>query len=129
MQYTRHVYVCDRCASDLGGESIAAFSAASLVFNEDKSYSAKLIKAAEDLFDVSSTKNISHNQGTYTTKNDCGGQAIEPQNSSGYKDELIWGRTWLFFVTGNYTYLDYVTCNFGAAEEEELPTESDLLLE
>lgn len=125
MRYERPVSVCDSTASDLAGEIIAAFSAASLVFKNDEAYSAKLIKAAEELFDVSSKNSTSHIQGMYTNS-DCGKQASEFYNSSGFKDELIWGGAWLFFSTGNKIYLDYATQNFDAAVQEELSSEKGI---
>ena len=30
-------------------------------------------------------------------------------NSSGYWDEFIWGGAWLYYATGNLTYLELVT--------------------
>ncbi|KAL8106553.1 hypothetical protein AgCh_023353 [Apium graveolens] len=125
MRYERHVSVCDSTAADLAGEIVAAFSAASLVFKNDKVYAGKLIKAAEALFDVASKNSTSHIQGMYTSS-DCGKQAGEFYNSSGFKDELIWGGAWLFFSTGNKTYLDYATINFDAAVQEELSSEKGI---
>ncbi|KAK1361349.1 Endoglucanase [Heracleum sosnowskyi] len=125
MRYERPVSVCDSTASDLAGEIIAALSAASLVFKKDEAYSGKLIKAAEELFDVASKNSTSHIQGMYTNS-ECGKQASEFYNSSGFKDELIWGGAWLFFSTGNKIYLDYATQNFDAAVQEELSSEKGI---
>lgn len=125
MSYERHVSVCDSTASDLAGEIIAAFSAASLVFKNDEAYAGKLIKAAEELFEVASKNGTAHVQGMYTNSG-CGKQASEFYNSSGFKDELIWGGAWLYFSTGNSSYLDYATTNFDAAVEEELSSEKGI---
>ncbi|KAI3671687.1 hypothetical protein L1987_87427 [Smallanthus sonchifolius] len=119
MRYERPVSSCDETASDLAGEIIAALSAASLVFNEDKKYSTTLTKTATDLFDMVTKEDPGFVQGMYTMKDECGGQAREFYNSTGYKDELVWGGTWLFFATGNATYLRYATENLVSAEEEE----------
>ncbi|XP_050376686.1 endoglucanase 25-like [Argentina anserina] len=122
MDYQRPVSVCDSSASDLAGEIVAALSAASLVFKGvDGIYSGELVKAAVELFE-SVTKDPD-NQGTYTRDETCGGQSRDFYNSSGYKDELVWGGTWLFFATGDITYLQYATDQFQAAVDSE--TSSD----
>lgn len=123
MSYKRPVSVCDVTASDLAGEIMAALSAASIVFQEDTAYSGKLIHSAKILFDVATKNDTDHRQGTYTAVDNCGGEARMFYNSSGYKDELVWGGTWLFFATGNVSYLRYATNHFGAAEEEEAISE------
>ncbi|XP_023541194.1 endoglucanase 9-like [Cucurbita pepo subsp. pepo] len=108
MRYTRPVSECDAWASDLAGEVVAALSAASLVFKEDNNYSGELAKAAEKLFEQV-TKLDPSEQGTYTLVDSCGGEARNFYNSSGFMDELIWAGTWLFFATGNASYLAYST--------------------
>ncbi|XP_065880252.1 endoglucanase 9-like [Euphorbia lathyris] len=118
MRYARPVSSCDATASDLAGEITAALSAASIVFQEDNNYSTKLIEAAQMLFEVS-TNNQTVKQGTYTSVETCGGQATRFYNSSSYKDELVWGGTWLYFATGNHNYLRYATDHFSEAVEEE----------
>ncbi|KAM7511190.1 hypothetical protein LguiB_010065 [Lonicera macranthoides] len=123
MSYERPVSVCGATASDLAGEIIAAFSAASLVFKDDKEYSQKLINSAEKLFESSTKSTPANKQGTYTSDENCGGPAREFYNSTGYKDELVWGGIWLFFATGNDTYIQYATSNFDSAAEEELFSE------
>ncbi|XP_076907704.1 endoglucanase 9-like [Bidens hawaiensis] len=120
MRYTRPVSSCDQTASDLAGEIIAALSAASLVFKEDNKYSTNLTKTAMELFDIVTKDDPRFVQGMYTTKEECGGQARGVYNSTGYKDELVWGGTWLFFATGNTSYLRYATENLVSAKEEEL---------
>ncbi|KAK3043814.1 hypothetical protein RJ639_000513 [Escallonia herrerae] len=125
MSYERLVSKCDSTASDLAGEIIAALSAASMVFKEDANYSGNLIDRAENLFDHVS-KEGPNLQGTYTANIACGEQARQFYNSSGYKDELVWGGAWLFFATGNTTYLEYATEKFASAEEEELVFEKGI---
>ncbi|KAJ6399061.1 hypothetical protein OIU77_019747 [Salix suchowensis] len=123
MNYLRPVSACNETASDLAGEIVAALSAASIVFKEDTGYSIKLIHSAEKLFEVATKNDTGHHQGTYTAVEDCGGEARTYYNSSGYQDELIWGGTWLFFATGNTSYLGYAAGNFNAAEGEETASE------
>ncbi|XAR49633.1 Cellulase [Bertholletia excelsa] len=119
MNYKRNVSACGITASDLAGEMVAALSAASLVFKEDKDYSRKLVVAAEKLFELATARGL-RSQGTYTANEECGGQARNFYNSTSYKDELIWGGTWLFLATGTYSYLGYATNNLVSAEEEEV---------
>ncbi|KAI3464632.1 hypothetical protein Pfo_021295 [Paulownia fortunei] len=126
MNYPRPVSACDDTAADLAGEIVAGMSAASLVFTGDKEYSKRLVQAAEELFDLATRQESSHKPGMYTENDACGGQARDFYNSSSYVDELVWGGTWLFFATGNSTYLKYATDNFVAAEEEELLSEKGI---
>ncbi|KAA8546532.1 hypothetical protein F0562_002729 [Nyssa sinensis] len=125
MNYPRPVSICDGTASDLAGEIVAALSAASLVFKEETDYSVKLAEAAEKLFELA-TQVDPKKQGTYTLTDACGGQARQFYNSSGYKDELVWGGTWLFFATGNNSYLGQATDMLEAAEEEEKHSEKGI---
>ncbi|KAK7282636.1 hypothetical protein RIF29_11571 [Crotalaria pallida] len=122
MDYARPVSTCDGSASDLGGEIVAALSAASIVFKEDADYSAKLVKAAESLYEAV-TREDPEKQGTYTMVDACGKQARSIYNSFSYKDELAWGGTWLFLATENRTYLEYATETFKSAKKNE--TNSD----
>ncbi|KAI3736656.1 hypothetical protein L2E82_26599 [Cichorium intybus] len=119
MRYERPVFSCDKTASDLAGEIIAALSAASLVFKEDEKYSTSLTKTAIELFKVVTDDEPGSVQGTYTTKDECGGEARRFYNSTGYIDELVWGGTWLFFATGNTSYLTYATQHLVSAQKEE----------
>ncbi|KAH6824076.1 hypothetical protein C2S53_004042 [Perilla frutescens var. hirtella] len=126
MNYTRPVSVCDDTAADLAGEIVAGMSAASLVLAEDKNHSQALVEAAELLFGLAIRQDDSHKPGMYTDSQVCGGRAIDFYNSTSYVDELVWGGTWLFFATGNTSYLKYATDNFAVAEEEELPSEKGI---
>lgn len=120
MTYQRPASTCDITASDLAGEIVAALSAASLVFKDDQAYSKDLVDAAEKLFELA-TNVDSTKQGTYTTVDACGGEARNFYNSSGYLDELIWGGTWLFFATGNTSYLKDATKRYDDAEKDKIP--------
>ncbi|KAI5330452.1 hypothetical protein L3X38_029850 [Prunus dulcis] len=119
MNYKRTVSFCDNTASDLAGEIVAALSAASLVFKENNVYSGELVTAAEKLFESAITKLDTARQGTYTKVDACGGEAINFYNSSGHQDELVWGGTWLFFATGDNSYLGYATEEFDYAVGNE----------
>ncbi|KAI9074931.1 hypothetical protein K1719_043094 [Acacia pycnantha] len=118
MTYPRLVSQCNSSASDLAGELIAALSAASLVFQEDKDYSARLIKAAQNLFDVVTTEDPSL-QGKYTANDACGKEARMFYSSSGYQDELAWAGTWLFIAIRNTSYLQFATHTFKLAKNNE----------
>ncbi|KAL4559121.1 hypothetical protein LXL04_031255 [Taraxacum kok-saghyz] len=126
MRYERPFFSCDNTASDLAGEIIAALSAASLVFKEDEKYSTSLTKTATELFSVAANEEPGFVQGTYTMKDECGGEARSFYNSTGYKDELVWGGTWLFFATGNTSYLRYATEHLAGAEEDELSADKGI---
>lgn len=127
MSYKRPISKCNSTASDLAGEIIAALSAASMVFREELDYSGQLIKAAEKLYGVATIEeDTSHKQGTYTSVEACGGDAREFYNSTGYKDELVWGGTWLSFATGNISYLEYATRKFKEAADEEKISEKGI---
>ena len=118
MSYGRPVSVCDGSATDLAGEIVAALSAASMVFKEDKEYSGKLVQAAESLYEVV-TKEDPKKQGTYTAVDACGKQARMLYNSTSYKDELAWGATWLFLATKTTDYLANATEFFLSAKRDE----------
>ncbi|KAL0016274.1 hypothetical protein SO802_003343 [Lithocarpus litseifolius] len=120
MTYQRPASTCDITASDLAGEIVAALSAASLVFKDDQAYSKDLVDAAEKLFELA-TNVDSTKQGTYTTVDACGGEARNFYNSTGYLDELIWGGTWLFFATGNTSYLEDAAKRYDDAEKDKIP--------
>ncbi|KAE8718623.1 Glycolipid transfer protein 2, putative isoform 1 [Hibiscus syriacus] len=119
MSYKRPVSVCNETASDLAGEIIAALSAASIVFKQDNGYSLGLVQTAEKIYEIIEKAERNRRGVTYTTIDACGGEARKFYDSSGYKDELVWGGTWLFFATGNHTYLDYATAHFAAATDNE----------
>ncbi|KAK8538835.1 hypothetical protein V6N12_034542 [Hibiscus sabdariffa] len=119
MSYKRPVSVCNETASDLAGEIVAALSAASIVFKQDIGYSQGLVKTAEVIYEATEKADRNSRAVTYTTIDACGGEARKFYDSSGYKDELVWGATWLFFATGNHTYLDYATTNYAAAADNE----------
>lgn len=88
---------------DLAGEMAAALAAASIVFLDDAAYSKKLVKGAETAFAFARDFG---KRSTYSR----GKPYIEPfYNSSGYFDEYMWGGAWLYFATGNTTYISLAT--------------------
>uniref|UniRef100_A0A5B7CBH6 Endoglucanase n=1 Tax=Davidia involucrata TaxID=16924 RepID=A0A5B7CBH6_DAVIN len=102
MDYPRPVQTANS-GPDLAGEMAAALAAASIVFRDDKKYSSKLIKGAQTLFA------FARDFGKRTTY--CRGNPyIEPYyNSTGYFDEYMWGAAWLYYATGNNSYLSLAT--------------------
>ncbi|CAI0401899.1 unnamed protein product [Linum tenue] len=89
---------------DLAGEMAAALAAASIVFRDSNAaYSRRLVRGAETLF------RFARDQGR--RRSYCRGNPfIEPYyNSTGYYDEYMWGATWLYYATGNNTYLSLAT--------------------
>lgn len=102
MDYPRPIQTATS-GPDLAGEMAAALAAASIVFRDDTSYSKKLIKGAVTVFD------FARDFGRRTPY--CRGNPyIEPfYNSSGYYDEYMWGAAWLFYATGNKSYIALAT--------------------
>ncbi|MCL7042064.1 hypothetical protein MKW94_028406, partial [Papaver nudicaule] len=116
MNYQMPISICKANFSNLAGEIIAVLSATSLVFKaENRSYSVQLIKAAEKLFELVIRNPNKHE--TYTVGGKT--QAKRYYNSSGYLDEIVWGRTWIFFATGNVSHLKYTTEKFELAMNGE----------
>lgn len=102
MDYARPVQVANS-GPDLAGEMAAALASASIVFRDNPSYSKKLVKGAQTLFA------FARDFGRRTPY--CRGNPyIEPfYNSTGYFDEYMWGAAWLFYATGNKTYISLAT--------------------
>jgi mlo protein len=102
MDYPRPVLQCT-VGSDLAAEMAAALAAASIVFRDDPTYSKKLVKGATTLFAFSrdNGKRARYSQGKPTI--------AQFYNSSGYYDEYVWGGAWMYYATGNSSYLQLVT--------------------
>lgn len=102
MNYPRPVQTI-QAGPDLAGEMAAALAAASIVFRDNSAYSQKLIKGAKTLFDFARD---SGRRRTYSK----GNPYIEPYyNSTGYFDEYMWGAAWLYYATGNSSYISLAT--------------------
>ncbi|KAL7119776.1 hypothetical protein ACP275_02G082800 [Erythranthe tilingii] len=99
IDYERPVTECHRC-SDLAAEMAAALASASIVFKDSVTYSHQLIRGAETLFHFSRER-----RGLYSIEN----QAASFYNSTSYWDEFVWGATWLYYATGNISYLELAT--------------------
>ncbi|XP_033146464.1 endoglucanase 21 isoform X2 [Brassica rapa] len=92
IDYERKVHICISECPNLAAEMAAALASASIVFSENDAYSQKLIQGAKILyrFAESSIK----------------GSGRSARSSW---DELLWGGVWLYYATGDATYLDRVT--------------------
>lgn len=102
MDYPRPTQVVNSGA-DLAGEMAAALAAASIVFRDNEAYSKKLVRGAVTVYDFARDGG---RRGAYSSGNDY----IQPYyNSTGYYDEYIWGATWLYYATGNITYIKLAT--------------------
>ncbi|CAI9095058.1 OLC1v1030915C1 [Oldenlandia corymbosa var. corymbosa] len=99
INYERPVQMCHSC-SDLSAEMAAALASASIVFKDDKVYSQKLVHGAKALYKFSREQ-----RGRYS----AGMDAEKFYNSTMYWDEFIWGASWLYYATGNATYLTLAT--------------------
>ncbi|URD90913.1 Glycosyl hydrolase family 9, partial [Musa troglodytarum] len=102
MDYTRPVQTANS-APDLGGEVAAALAAASIVFRDDGAYSQKLLKGAATIY------KFARDPG-HRTPYSRGNPYIQPfYNSTGYWDEYMWSAAWLFYASGNKSYIQFAT--------------------
>ncbi|KAL1802902.1 hypothetical protein DCAR_0934531 [Daucus carota subsp. sativus] len=100
IDYPRPVTTCTTC-TDLAAEMAAALASASIVFKDDKAYSEKLVHGAKTLFKFSRDKN--------RARYSAGNEAEFMYNSTSYWDEFVWGSAWLYYATGNNSYLSLST--------------------
>ena len=90
-------------APDLGGEKAAALAAASLVFRDNAAYSKKLVNGAAAVY------KFARSSGRRTPYS-RGNQYIEYYyNSTSYWDEYMWSAAWMYYATGNNTYITFAT--------------------
>ncbi|KAK4751873.1 hypothetical protein SAY87_020671 [Trapa incisa] len=102
MDYPRAVQTANS-GPDLAGEMAAALASASIVFRDNPTYSKKLVKGAETVFAFARDFG---RRNPYSR----GNPYIEPfYNSTGYFDEYMWGAAWLYYATGNNTYISLAT--------------------
>ncbi|KAI3967599.1 hypothetical protein MKW92_003474 [Papaver armeniacum] len=102
MNYPRPVQTTT-AGSDLASEMAAALASASIVFIDNRKYSQKLIKGATALFAFGRDKD---KRARYSK----GKPDIEQfYNSSGYYDEFMWGAAWMYYATGNASFLSLAT--------------------
>ncbi|KAL8161566.1 hypothetical protein V2J09_013055 [Rumex salicifolius] len=100
IDYARPITECHAC-SDLAAEMAAALASASIVFKENKAYSQKLVHGAKTLFKFSREQ-----RGRYSGS---GSEAATFYNSTMYWDEFVWGASWMYYATGNNSYLQLAT--------------------
>ncbi|KAG4946073.1 hypothetical protein AAZX31_15G119600 [Glycine max] len=100
MDYDRPVTECHSC-SDLAAEMAAALASASIVFKDNKAYSKKLVHGATTLFKFSRDQRGRYSAGS--------SEASIFYNSTSYWDEYVWGGAWMYFATGNSSYLKLAT--------------------
>ncbi|XP_077227047.1 endoglucanase 12-like [Tasmannia lanceolata] len=102
MDYPRKTQTCSS-APDLAGEMAAALASASIVFRDNVAYSKKLVKGAETLF------KFARDFGKRTPYSRGNPYIDQFYNSTGYYDDYMWGAAWLYYATGNTTYLALAT--------------------
>ncbi|GJU91341.1 endoglucanase 12-like protein [Tanacetum coccineum] len=96
-------YLLHTSGADLAGELTAALAAASIVFKDDTSYSKKLLQAAATVWAFTRDPG---KRSRYSRNN----LFIAPYyNSTGYYDEYLWGGAWMYYATGNSSYLRLLT--------------------
>ena len=118
MPMARPAYKIDASCpgSDLAGESAAAMAASSMVFSDDPTYSALLLRHAKQLYAFADQR-----RGRYS---DCITDAANFYRSwSGYTDELVWGAIWLYRATGDTTYLAKAEAEYDHLATEQQSTE------
>ncbi|KAG9443443.1 hypothetical protein H6P81_014783 [Aristolochia fimbriata] len=99
IKYERPVYECHSC-SDLAAEMAAALASASIVFKDSKTYSQKLVHGATTLWKFARDQRGRYSQGN---------EAEIFYNSTSYWDEYVWGAAWMYYATGNSSYLQLAT--------------------
>ncbi|KAK9141414.1 hypothetical protein Scep_011095 [Stephania cephalantha] len=88
---------------ELGAEMAAALASASIVFRDDAKYSKKLVQGATALF------GFARDKGKRTSYSRSNPDIAAFYNSSGYYDEYMWGAAWMYYATGNSSYLALAT--------------------
>lgn len=103
MDYPRPAYAVNT-APDLGGEMAAALAAASIVFRDSPVYSHKLRTGAENIWTFARRKG---NRARFVAG--LPESEVPFYNSTSYWDEFMWGGAWMYYATGNTTYLELAT--------------------
>ncbi|CAN8230727.1 unnamed protein product [Cochlearia groenlandica] len=101
IDYKRVPLLCYGGCSDIAAEMAASLASASIVFKDDKAYSKKLVHGAKTLYKFAEAI-----KERYSKRHQ---ESSEFYNSSMFWDELIWGGAWLYYATGNVTYLERAT--------------------
>jgi hypothetical protein len=90
-------------APDLGGEIAAALAAASIVFRDNPAYSKKLTKGAATVYKFA-------RQSGHRTLYSLRQPDIQYYyNSTSYWDEYMWSASWMYYATGNTSYISFAT--------------------
>ncbi|KAG2328382.1 hypothetical protein Bca52824_011110 [Brassica carinata] len=90
IEYKREFTVCHTDCPHLAAEMAAALASASIVFNDQVEYSATLVHNAKAVYSFAEAMSAK-------------------MKSEMHSDELIWAGAWMYFATGDNTYLDKVT--------------------
>lgn len=90
INYQRKATQCFIGCADIAAEMAASLASASIVFKDNKHYSLKLLRTA-------------------VTVHSYAESMIHRTTDSSKLDEIIWSATWLYYATGNVTYLDRAT--------------------
>jgi endoglucanase len=101
MTMARPAYKIDRQnpGSDLAGEASAALASASMAFRStNPGYANQLLAEAKQLYEFADKY-----RGKYSNSIP---DAASAYASYDYKDELVWGATWLYKATGDKNYLN-----------------------
>ncbi|XP_023745032.1 endoglucanase 16 isoform X2 [Lactuca sativa] len=84
--------------TEIAAETAAALAASAIVFRGvDQPYSQKLLNGAKKLFQFAQ-----EHRGTFD------GECPFYCSFSGYRDELLWGATWLYIATKRPIYLKFI---------------------
>ncbi|KAK1314502.1 Endoglucanase 12 [Acorus calamus] len=102
MDYPRPV-VTSPSGPDLAGEMAAALASASIVFRDVPAYSKRLVNGAAALF------RFARDGGKRTVYSKGNLEIAQFYNSTGYYDEYMWGAAWMYYATGNASYLALAT--------------------
>ncbi|KAH0926286.1 hypothetical protein HID58_018542 [Brassica napus] len=90
INYKRDFTVCHTNCPHLAAEMAAALASASVVFRDQVEYSATLVRSAKSMYSFAEAMS-------------------SKMKSSEHWDDLIWGGAWMYYATGDNTYLAKVT--------------------
>nr|GEU58215.1 endoglucanase 24-like [Tanacetum cinerariifolium] len=110
MDTARTVYtvVAPNPASDVAGETAAAFAASSMAFqSSDPGYSDTLLRTASRVFEFADTYRGAYSDNTNIRDGVCPFYC----DFDGYQDELLWGAAWLRRASKGENYLNYIQNN------------------
>ncbi|CAA7037354.1 unnamed protein product [Microthlaspi erraticum] len=101
IDYQRNAAKCYSSCPNLAAEMAAALASASIVFKDNRVYSEKLVHGAKTLYKFAYANKWSHAKRSK--------ESSEFYKSTLFWDEILWGGAWLYYATGNVTYLELVT--------------------